>query len=265
MPKNTTLLIIDPQIDFTEANGASLPVKGANADLIRLAAYIDANHDAITDIVVTLDTHELLDIGHPLFWRLRDGSVPPPFTQVGFQDVAGGAIGPAAPTDRVRVLDYLRQLEENGRYQHMIWPVHCQIGSRGHAIAPILLDACNAWEQTTGRPMMRVMKGMNRYTESYSAVRAEVPDLSDPSTMTNYGLLGRLDGADEILVAGEALSHCVKSTVEDLVALLRKGDASSFTLLTDAMSAVPGFESQGAQFLAATQALGAKLATTGVL
>jgi len=259
---STHLLIIDPQIDFMDLPGASLPVRGADADMRRLAAFIRSNGDAIDGITLTFDTHELLDIGHPGFWRTSKGQVPPPFTQASHADVAAGGLVPADPAHLPRVLDYLQKLEAQGRYRHMIWPVHCQIGTLGHTLHPEILEACNAWEAGTGRPVMRVLKGLNRFTEHYSAVRAEVVDPQDPHTATNLGLLDVLLSAHRLLVAGEALSHCVKATVEDVVAAMDPRDTGKVTLLTDAMSPVPGFEAQGDAFLHAMSAAGVRLATT---
>ena len=110
--------------------------------------------------------------------------------------------------------------------------------------------------------MLRVLKGLNRFTEHYSAVRAEVVDPDDPHTATNQRLLDVLLAADRLIVAGEALSHCVKSTVEDVVDAAASARATRLTLLTDAMSPVAGFEAQGAAFLAAMRDAGARLAAT---
>ena len=255
----THLLIIDPQVDFMDLDGSTLPVRGANADMERLAAFIDAGDTRIDRITVTLDTHELHDIGHPVFWRLADGSMPAPFTPVSLDDVEQGRIDVAEAEHRDYVRRYLRALEAGKRFGHMIWPVHCQIGSPGHAIHPAVLRAINAWETRTGTPAQRVLKGQNRFTEHYSAVRAEVVDPRDSATDTHRGLVASVAGSARTLVAGEALSHCVKATVEDLVTETK--NASNLTLLTDAMSPVGGFESQGQAFLRKLAAQGATLCT----
>lgn len=255
----THLLIIDPQVDFMDLPGSTLPVTGADADMRRLAAFIDAGGSRFDHITVTLDTHELHDIGHPAFWRTADGRVPAPFTPVTLEDVEQRRIDAAEPALRDYVRGYLRALEAGKRYGHMIWPVHCQVGSPGHAIHPAVLRAINAWEMRTGMPAQRVLKGRNRLTEHYSAVRAEVVDPRDPFTGTNHDLVDSVRASTRTLVAGEALSHCVKATVEDLVGEI--GSASGFTLLTDAMSPVTGFEAQARGFMERMAEQGARLCT----
>ena len=98
----------------------------------------------------------------------------------------------------------------------MVWPVHCEIGTWGHNVAQPLHTAYRAWELEQARPVRIVLKGMNPRTESYSALQAEVPDPSDPATQLNTQLGAELDGFDEILVGGEASSHCVAATLRHL-------------------------------------------------
>ena len=121
-----------------------------------------------------------------------------------------------------------------------------------------MLAACNAWEDARLRPVRVVDKGSFPWSEHYSALQAEVPDAADPSTALNRPLLARLDAAETLLIAGQASSHCVKATVEHLVAHGPSGRPERLVLLTDCMSPVAGFEPQAAAFIAAMQALGVR-------
>ncbi|WP_432721231.1 cysteine hydrolase [Jeongeupia wiesaeckerbachi] len=272
----THLLIIDPQNDFCdlppafrpanplaegEALAPTLPVTGAHADMLRLATLIDTLGSRLDAITITLDSHQRLDIGHPTFWQQGDGGRVAPFTPVSADDVAAGRYRPRDAAATTRVLAYLRELEAKGRYTHMVWPVHCEIGSWGHAVHDSLRAAYNRWEERELKIVAKVVKGTNPWTEHYSAVEAEVPLADDASTGTNAALVAALDGADSILIGGEAGSHCVKATTEHLLARLPDG-AARLTLLTDCMSAVGGFEAQYRDFLADMQARGARLASS---
>ena len=61
------LLVIDPQVDFCEKDGA-LFVPGAGEDIVRLATFVDRIRDKLEMIHVTLDCHHFIDIAHPIFW-----------------------------------------------------------------------------------------------------------------------------------------------------------------------------------------------------
>ncbi len=272
MAHRTELLIIDAQNDFCDLPAhwcatdpvsgrplqPALPVPGAHADLLRLAAFIVAAGARIDGITVTLDSHHRHDIAHPPYWRRGDGSAVPPFTSITAAQVRAGEYTPVVPTELPRSLAYLDALEAAGRYRLMVWPVHCQLGSWGHGLHPAVLAACNAWEDARHTPVRVVDKGSFPWSEHYSALQAEVPDPAEPATQLNLPLLQRLDTADTLVVAGQASSHCVKATVEHLVQHLPGGRPQRLLLLTDCMSPVAGFEPQAQEFLAAMQRLGVR-------
>lgn len=267
----THLLVIDPQNDFVSPTGA-LSVAGADADMDRLAAMIRRLGPALDAVHVTLDSHRVFDVSHPRWWRDAAGNPPSPFTVISASDVESGRWTTALPGARDRSLTYLRTLERGGRYPHVIWPEHCLMGDPGHGVWPALSQALHDWERANLRSVDYVLKGMNPWTEHFSAVRAEVPDPEDPTTEVDPRFVARLEAADEILVAGEALSHCLLSTVEDLVRSFRDpASVRKLVILTDATSPVadlPGatlFADRSRQFLADMLAKGARHATTADL
>jgi nicotinamidase-related amidase len=270
--RNLQLLIIDPQNDFcdlpepfrpTLADGKratpSLPVPGAHEDMLRVAELIDTVGAALNRITVTLDAHQRLDIAHPGFWQTAAGGPVAPFTAIAAADVKSGRYLPRLPGSQERVLAYLEQLEARGRYRHMVWPVHCEIGSWGQNVHGALRDAYNGWEERHLRSVSKVTKGENPWTEHYSAIRAEVPDPNDAATLSNTALVAELGRADTLYVAGEAGSHCVKATVEHLVAELPSEAARRLVLVTDCMSPVPGFEAAYQGFLQDMQGRGVRM------
>ena len=108
-----------------------------------------------------------------------------------------------------------------------------------------------------------VTKGSNPWTEHFSAVQAEVPDPADPGTQVNTGLIHTLEEADIILLAGEALSHCLAHTVTDVATHFADPRyVNKMVLLTDASSPVTGFEAQGDTFLRELKGRGMRTATT---
>lgn len=80
-----------------------------------------------------------------------------------------------------------------------------------------------------------------------------------------HALLQSLGQADVLLIAGEASSHCVRSTTEHIVQHLPRlvpgWQASRIVLLTDGMSPVAGFEAQHQAFLDGMRTAGAQLAS----
>lgn len=265
------LVIIDPQNDFCDLppqycqqdpfNPAlrltpALPVPGAHADMLRVAQLIRAAGSAFDAISITLDSHQRLDIAHPGFWRQSDGSQVMPFTQISAADVRSGKFRPCSKDALPRVQAYLDALEAQQRYVHMVWPVHCEIGSWGNNVHADVRAAYNDWEEMTGVSVGKIVKGTNPWTEHYSAIQAEVPDGDDMTTQLNRAFLDHLKEADRIYICGEAGSHCVKSTVEHIVANFDPADAGKLVLLTDCMSPVSGFEAQYQAFVADMQVRG---------
>ncbi len=255
------LFIVDPQNDFCDLppcycpinrempSQPALPVPGAHQDMLRLANLIDRQRAHIKAITVSLDSHTHLDISHPSFWQHPDATPVKPFTQVNAKDVETGRIEPRDASKKNEVIHYLRQLEARQRYKHMIWPTHCEIGSWGQNIHEDVRQAIRRWESATNMNAHFQHKGEYPLTEHYSVFCAEVPNDTVSSTQFNQTLANTLKQSDEIWIAGEAGSHCIKATVEHLVESLAPQERSKIILLTDCMSPVPGFESDFANFL----------------
>jgi len=254
------VLLIDPQNDFSDAPGAALPVTGAAQDADRLASMLNRLGDRIDDIHVTLDTHQLVDIAHPIFWIDSAGDHPAPFTQISVDDVEQGRWRPFNPQFQQRATDYVKALRDGGRYQLTIWPPHCLIGSWGHNVMPPLAEALRAWEENCFARVDYVTKGHNPWTEHYSGVQADVPDPEDPTTLLNTRLIETLENADLVALSGQALSHCVANTVRDIADNFGDRNISKLVLLEDTTSPVPGFEDLARQFVSDMQKRGMKTA-----
>ena len=135
------VLLIDPQVDFHP--GGSLAIETANDDSDRLAKLIRENPSAITQITVTLDTHQRLHIANPQFWRsgTGDGAPPAPFTIIEAADLEAGTWKTARAEHAEWALSYARALDAGGRFKICVWPEHCLIGTPGHAVVPQINEA----------------------------------------------------------------------------------------------------------------------------
>lgn len=261
------LLTIDGQNDFCIATGpggekGALVVGGGDGDMNRLSSFISKNEKRIKDISATLDSHQNIHIAHPIFWVNTKGEHPNPFSLITSDDVKNGTWRCFNPRWQPRAQAYVDSLAKNGRYVLCIWPPHCLIGSWGASLVPSLSNALNNWEINTFNRVNFVAKGSNLFTEHYSALMADVIDDSDPSTKINTDLLDILSESDEILITGEALSHCVASSVTDIANQFGDDKIKKFTLLTDTSSSVGGFEKLGQEFILNMTKRGMKLTTT---
>ncbi len=255
------LLVIDPQNDFCKPadsegkNGGALYVPGAHDDMVRLANWIKKNKVEIDHIIVTLDNHHLVDISHPDFWIDAQGNHPAPFSTITAQEVKDGKWQSVVDTDMA--LNYLEKLEAQG-LQHTIWPPHCLIGSEGAAIYPPLFEAFKEWS-AQGRYYQAIIKGTFPFTEHFGAFMAQVVFDEIPETRLDDELLDELGEFENIFIAGEARSHCVGTSLKQIIDYV-PSIVSKITILEDAMSNVPGFEME--EVYKKAKELGAKSATT---
>jgi nicotinamidase-related amidase len=210
-----------------------------------------------------MDSHRRLDISHPLWYRYIDGSKVCPFTLVsvernglfGTQINADGSLGAkkemmtSVPGAYARTVEYEKSLATNARFPHIIWPEHCIIGTPGNNIVPPIMDAVHRWEEKNLAVADYVTKGSNPWTEHYSIFQADVPDPSDPGTQLNVKLIEDLEQADDMLLTGEALSHCVANSGNDLGNSFGDAGINKIVLLIDTTSNVTGFEAQGKKFV----------------
>lgn len=264
-------------------NPGKLYVPGAWEDMGRLADMILRLKDKIDDIHVTIDAHQIVDQAHPIWWKsAKDGVMPNPFTLL---DMVGSVVQSLDPTNNLAPTGdeyttklpslmhkggptdkgsrgYLEALAARGRFKHVVWPVHCEIGTLGSIIVPSLMAALQEWQRRFAIVDF-VTKGSNIGTEHYGAVEAEVPDPKDDTTQINTELVASVQEADILLWAGEASTHCLPTTFRGVVNNFSDPRyIKKCVLLTDATSPVPGFEQQWDDFLAEMTPKGMQTATT---
>lgn len=259
MKQDRHLITIDAQKDFCDPRG-SLFVAGADDDMKRLAAFIQKYGEHLNEIHATLDSHQTIHIAHPIFWINSQSQHPKPFTLITRQDVQNGTWRTTEPRWQARAQHYVDELDKHGRYILCIWPPHCRIGSWGHSLVDAVSDALYDWEEKTFSKVDFVAKGSNFFTEHYSAVQADVPDDSDPTTKLNTELIDMLSKADEIFITGEALSHCVANSICDVADSFGDENIKKFILLEDTSSNVGSFEKMGEDFVLRMKKRGMKIA-----
>lgn len=233
--EKVVLLGIDMQNDFME-NG-SLGVPGAHDDTKNLLNFMYNNLNKITDIILSIDTHQPCQIFHPLWWVDNDGNQPEPYTIITNADVQAGKWRPIF--NEKASIQYLQQLEELGKKQLCIWPYHCIEGTFGHSLESQFANLVYFHSVVRQSPVTNVLKGTDPLTEMYGIFK---PEVSTEQTI-NVNLLKRIATYDKIIVAGQAKSHCVIESIGQMLEYFNddKGLAKKIYLLEDCTSSIPGF------------------------
>jgi nicotinamidase-related amidase len=227
---------------------------GAVEDNVRLCEFIYRNLGEITEIALTMDTHTATQIFHPVFWINDAGEHPAPMTMITLKDVETGVwhINPAAAPLIPQPIQayahhYVRQLDQSGKFPLTIWSYHSLLGGIGHAIVSAVEEACFFHNLARGSQTRFELKGSNPLTENYSILQPEVmtDQQSQAIAHKNTAFLKHLLSFDRLIIAGQAKSHCVAWTIEDLLREIQAIDpqlAKKVYLLEDCMSpvVVPG-------------------------
>jgi nicotinamidase-related amidase len=200
-----------------------------------------------------MDTHQVMQIFHSIFLVNDKGEHPAPFTLVTPQDIEEGIwqFNPQL-ADSLKIDEsygqqflrhYSRQLKDGGKYDLTVWPYHAMLGGIGHALVSAVEEAVFFHSiARLSQPDFQV-KGDNPFTENYSVLSPEV--LAGPAdegiAEKNVGFIRKLLDADAVIIAGQAKSHCVAWTINDLLNEIRSSDrklAEKVYLLEDCTSPV---------------------------
>jgi nicotinamidase-related amidase len=249
------LLLVDLQKDFCFPEG-SLYVggrsgEGAMHDNERIARFIYGALNVITQITCTMDTHYPHQIFSPSFWLTAEDRPPRPHREVTADDVRAGRLRPnpalapyltAGNYERLwrQAVFYCEELEKSGKYTLYLWPPHCILGSDGHDLAGVVHEARLFHAFARVAPAGIEIKGDNPLTENYSVLAPEVRTWFDGTVLAerNTEFLARLRQSDAVVIAGQAASHCVKHTIDDLLASVDERLVRKIYILRDCMSSV---------------------------
>jgi nicotinamidase-related amidase len=225
---------------------------GAVDDNRRLAEFLYRNLGAITQVFPSLDTHHAMQVFHAVWLVDAGGAHPDPYTLVSPEEVADGRwqVNPAVADEvgidldyaQRHLVHYTRALARSGKYDLTVWPYHAMLGGIGHALVSAVEEAVFFHGiARSSRPDFQV-KGDHSLTEHYSMLGPEVTEGPDGEQLAgkNTALIARLLTFDAVVVAGQAKSHCLAWTIDDLLAddLVRERLARRTYLLEDCTSAV---------------------------
>ncbi|MDX2212924.1 MAG: isochorismatase [Oculatellaceae cyanobacterium bins.114] len=227
---------------------------GAVDDNGRLCEFVYRNLSKITTIVATMDTHSAMQIFHSVFWVNQAGEHPPAMTMISLEDVERGiwqanpAIAPDVTQGNVErlqsyALHYVRKLSQQGKYLLTIWPYHSMLGGVGHALVSSFEEACFFHAIARQSQTQFEIKGGNPLTENYSVLKPEVLTDHEEQAIAqkNTPLLEKLLTFDAVIIAGQAKSHCVAWTIDDLLSGIQATNpllAQKVYLLEDCTSPV---------------------------
>jgi len=257
-PRRTHLVLIDAQRDFCFPEGTlyvgGRSGQGAIEDNDRTARFIYQNLATISEITCTLDSHLPFQIFFAPFWVDRSGEPLTPHRTISVDEIRAGDVRPNPDVGSAvrapdiawltkQVLFYAESLAKAGKYVLYLWPPHVLLGGDGHSLVGVIQEArlFHAYVRSARNGVE--IKGMNALTENYSVFSPEVLLTHDGGSLAtrNGALIDSLLLEDRLIIAGQASSHCVKSSIDDLLDAIQAKDpglARRVYVLEDAMSAV---------------------------
>ncbi len=227
--------------------------KGAIDDNRRLCEFIYRNIDVITEICPTMDTHRIMQIFHPIYLVNEKGEHPQPFTLISVNDIENGlwkfnsnlcqSLQITTEYGQRHLLHYTNMLKESNKYNLTICPFHAMLGSIGHALVSSFEEAIFFHSIVRYTQPDFHVKGDSPLTEHYSVIGPEVIKGPDNEYIGNKTekFYHKLLNFDAIIIAGQAKSHCVAWTIDDILQYILANDknlAKKIYLLEDCTSPV---------------------------
>jgi len=234
--ERTLVIGIDIQKDFME-NGA-LGVPGSHKDIERGTKWIYNNIDKISQISVSIDTHNPFQIFHPCWWIDENGNNPKPYTQITSDDINNGkwraVINPSSS------IEYVKHLETDGKKTLVIWPYHCLEGTEGHSLENQFANMIYFHSVAKKTMLQKIVKGQDPLSEMYGIIRPEY----SKNNLINVTFLNKIEKFDKIIIFGEAFSHCVLESVRQILEYYENNMniTKKIYILQDCMSSIPGYE-----------------------
>lgn len=232
----TLFLAIDMQNDFMEKGELGVP--GSHQDVSRAARFLYDHMEKITQVAVSLDTHQPQQIFHPGWWVDAEGHHPAPFTIITREAVQQGKW--RALSHQTESLAYVSHLEQDSKKALCIWPYHCLEGSFGAALEGQFANVVYYHSVARKTAPLRIVKGREPLSEMYGIFKPEY----GPHAAEQLAFLDSLRSYERIFVVGEAKSHCVLESLRQILEYYAADPtvASKIVVLSDCMSSIPGYE-----------------------
>jgi len=227
------VLIIDAQNDFCENRGqtGSLYIKGSTEDMQRGAQFIKTNKDLIKKIYASFDVHSRMQIFHQAWWiETATGENPEPYTLITLKDIDNGVFIANIEQDWSR--EYVRLLEEQGEFMHLIWPYHCIQGTWGSLMHTSVAKAIEDWQVNYGSAI--TLETLNKgWAPGYEYFGIFKPQFNLKETLTlglTRSLLRSLTNTTCFMFR-RAESHCVGLSIKQLLDEANKSLSVASSLL----------------------------------
>jgi nicotinamidase-related amidase len=238
------LVPIDVQLSFCNPNfelfvgGRS--GTGAIEDCKRTARFIYENLHVITKIFPTLDTHVAIQIFFRSYWINEKGEKPVGnATVITLDDVIRKKWRPdpaiALPLFSGNAIEmerytqhYVRTLTDAGKYPLTVWDYHCELGTIGHTMVPLVFEAI--WFHSVARrnQIGWKVKGESPYTEAYGPWAPEVTTdhRNRMVVQPDVDMIDLVLTHDVIAFLGQAKSHCVAWAIDQVLNRIAAKDPS---------------------------------------
>ena len=234
--KRVLFLGIDVQQDFMD--GGALGVPGAKKDVERMTEFLYKHINQISNIAVSIDTHTPHQIFHPCWWIDENGRNPAPYTVITLDDLDAGkwraVINPQASRE------YVKHLEQDAKKALCIWTYHCLQGTAGAALENQFANMIYFHSVAKKTVVQRLVKGQDPMSEMYGIIKPEY----DTKGYINMDFLNKVETFDQVIIAGEAKSHCVLESIKQIMEHYetRPEVTKKIWILEDCMSPIPGYE-----------------------
>jgi len=229
---------IDYQQDFMDEGALGVP--GANKDVENVTKWMYENMENISQIAVSLDTHNPFQIFHPAWWIDVDGNNPAPFTAITLSDIDDGKW--RAVVNPIGSRNYVENLEKEGKKVLVIWTYHTLQGTSGCALENQFANIIYFHSVAKKSMVQRLVKGSDPMSEMYGIIKPEY----DTKNYINLDFLNKIENFDKIVISGEAKSHCLGESIRQILEYYENKPqvTSKIYVLEDCTSPIPSFEDE---------------------